>query len=160
MVGLTLDELEAIRLADLGGLYQEEAAHQMGISRPTFARILDSGHKKVAEALVHGRGLVIEGGPVEFTGQAVGHGPAEQGPRCFQGGVPMPNIFHGPHPGRLGLGPAGYCICPKCGFRKKHRPGVPCQEEHCPECGTALYREGSEHHRLIEQKKEQKKDKK
>jgi len=61
---LTLDELEAIRLADLEGLYQEEAAEKMGISRPTFGRILDSAHRKVAEALISGKALRIEGGVV------------------------------------------------------------------------------------------------
>ncbi|HEK85695.1 MAG TPA: DUF134 domain-containing protein [Candidatus Aminicenantes bacterium] len=67
IITLKLDELEAIRLADLDGLYQEEAAEKMGVSRPTFARILESARRKVAEALVKGKGLVIEGGPVEFS---------------------------------------------------------------------------------------------
>jgi predicted DNA-binding protein (UPF0251 family) len=61
---MTLDEFEAIRLADLGGRYQEHAAEQMGVSRPTFSRIVDSAHGKVADALVHGKALRIEGGPV------------------------------------------------------------------------------------------------
>ncbi len=52
-----------------------------------------------------------------------------------------------------GMGPGGYCFCPKCEFRKPHHPGVPCREERCPKCGTRLIREGSEHHRLIEKKK-------
>ncbi len=52
-----------------------------------------------------------------------------------------------------GMGPGGYCFCPKCGFRKPHHIGVPCREELCPKCGTRLIREGSEHHRLIEKKK-------
>ncbi|MBC7218059.1 MAG: DUF134 domain-containing protein [Candidatus Caldatribacterium sp.] len=63
-VVLTLDELEAIRLSDLEGLYQEEAAQRMGISRPTFGRILEAARRKVAEALVLGKTLRIEGGPV------------------------------------------------------------------------------------------------
>jgi uncharacterized protein len=61
---LTLDEFEAVRLADLEGLYQEAAADRMGVSRPTLARILDAAHGKVADALVHGKALRIEGGPV------------------------------------------------------------------------------------------------
>lgn len=68
-ITLNLDELEAIRLADFVGLYQEQAAERMGISRPTFARILESGRRKVAEALVYGRGLLIGGGPVEVQTQ-------------------------------------------------------------------------------------------
>jgi uncharacterized protein len=62
---LTLDEFEAIRLADLEGLYQEAAADRMGVSRPTLARILDAAHRRVADALVHGKALRIEGGPVQ-----------------------------------------------------------------------------------------------
>jgi predicted DNA-binding protein (UPF0251 family)/predicted Fe-Mo cluster-binding NifX family protein len=63
-VVMTLDEFEAIRLADLEGLYQEEAARRMGISRTTFGRILDSAHRKVAEVLSGGRCLRLEGGHV------------------------------------------------------------------------------------------------
>jgi predicted DNA-binding protein (UPF0251 family) len=63
---LTVDELEAIRLADLRGLYQDRAAEQMRISRQTFGRIIESAHRKVAEALIHGRALKIEGGAVEM----------------------------------------------------------------------------------------------
>jgi uncharacterized protein len=63
-VVMTLDEFEALRLADLEGLYQEAAAEQMNVSRPTFSRIIESAHRKAADALVHGKALRIEGGPV------------------------------------------------------------------------------------------------
>lgn len=56
-VTLDLDELEALRLADLLGLYQEQAAEKMGVSRATFGRILESAHRKVAGALVEGKVL-------------------------------------------------------------------------------------------------------
>jgi len=68
-VALSVDELEALRLADLEGHYQDEAAARMGVSRPTFARIVEASRRKVAEALVHGRALRIGGGPVAFVGQ-------------------------------------------------------------------------------------------
>jgi predicted DNA-binding protein (UPF0251 family) len=67
-VVMTLDEFEAIRLADLDGLYQESAAAQMGVSRPTFSRIAAEAHRKVADAIVHGKALRIEGGPVRIAG--------------------------------------------------------------------------------------------
>lgn len=67
-VVMTLDEFEAIRLADLDGLYQESAAAQMEVSRPTFSRITASAHRKLADALVHGKALRIEGGPVLVAG--------------------------------------------------------------------------------------------
>lgn len=66
-VALTVDELEAIRLADMEGLYQEEAAQRMNISRQTFGRIIIEAHRKIAEALVHGKALSIDGGAIEVT---------------------------------------------------------------------------------------------
>lgn len=63
-IAMTLDEFEAVRLADLEGLYQELAAARMGVSRSTFSRIVDTAHRKIAEAIVNGKALKIEGGPV------------------------------------------------------------------------------------------------
>lgn len=57
---ITIDELEAIRLADYEGLYHEEASMKMQISRQTFGRILSIAHKKVAECLLRGKALKIE----------------------------------------------------------------------------------------------------
>ncbi len=57
---MSLDEFEAIRLADHEGLYQEEAAGRMDVSRATFGRILDSARGKVADAIVNGKALRIE----------------------------------------------------------------------------------------------------
>ena len=65
-VTLTVDEFEAIRLTDLEGLYQADAAESMNISRQTLGRILESAHKKIADALVNGKALLIKGGPVEL----------------------------------------------------------------------------------------------
>jgi predicted DNA-binding protein (UPF0251 family) len=64
-VTVTLDGLEALRLADLEGLYQEEAAKRMGISRATFARVLTAARQAVSDALVNGKSLEVEGGVVE-----------------------------------------------------------------------------------------------
>jgi predicted DNA-binding protein (UPF0251 family) len=61
-VVLGLDELEALRLADLNGLYQEQAAEQMKISRPTFSRIVEQARRKVADALIQGKALRIAPG--------------------------------------------------------------------------------------------------
>lgn len=68
-VVLTLDEFEAIRLADGEGLYQEQAAEKMNVSRQTFGRIIESAHKKIAACLVHGKALRIEGGVVAVAGK-------------------------------------------------------------------------------------------
>jgi len=58
-VSLELDEMEALRLADLEGLYQADAAKSMGISRQTFANIVARARHKVADALIHGKALKI-----------------------------------------------------------------------------------------------------
>jgi len=63
-VTLTLDGLEALRLADLEGLYQEEAAPRMGVSRATFARILAAARKALADAVVNGKAVEVAGGAV------------------------------------------------------------------------------------------------
>ena len=57
---MSLDELEAIRLADYEGRYHEEAAKQMEVSRATFGRILSKARNKVAEVIVDGKALRIE----------------------------------------------------------------------------------------------------
>jgi uncharacterized protein len=59
---LTVEELEAIKLIDIDGLYQEDAAERMEVSRQTFQRVLKSARGKVARCLVEGKALGIEGG--------------------------------------------------------------------------------------------------
>jgi len=63
---ISLDQLEALRLVDLEGLYQEAAAERMGVSRATLARSLQTARRAVAEALVEGRMLRIRGGEVDW----------------------------------------------------------------------------------------------
>lgn len=62
---LAMDEFEAIRLADFEGLYHEEAAARMNVSRQTFGRIIEGARGKVARVLVEGLALRIEGGDME-----------------------------------------------------------------------------------------------
>ncbi len=66
-VRLSVEEAEAIRLKDIEKLEQEECAQKMNISRTTFARVLTSSRQKVADALLNGKGLRIEGGNFEMT---------------------------------------------------------------------------------------------
>ena len=65
-VCLSVEEAEAIRLKDLDGLEQEECAERMNVSRPTFHRVLGSARGKIAEALLKGKAIRIEGGNFEM----------------------------------------------------------------------------------------------
>jgi len=66
-VRLSVEEAEAIRLKDLESLEQEQGAERMNISRPTFQRVLASARQKVADALLNGRAIRIEGGSFEMA---------------------------------------------------------------------------------------------
>ena len=66
-IDMTVDELEVLRLCDLEGLNQEEVAQCMGIARATVAAICSRAHRKVANALVNGRSIVIEGGNIAYS---------------------------------------------------------------------------------------------
>lgn len=68
-VYLTLDEFEAIRLADLEGLKQVAAAKKLNISRPTFSRIVSSARGKIGDALVNIKAIKIEGGCCRIMGK-------------------------------------------------------------------------------------------
>jgi uncharacterized protein len=67
-IELGLDELEALRLADLEGLYHDAAAQRMNISRQTFGRVLERARHKVACALFQSKMLLFTGGPVVMRG--------------------------------------------------------------------------------------------
>ena len=80
---LAEDELEALRLADAEGLYHDEAARQMNVSRPTFGRIVASGRRTVARAILEGKAIRIEGGSVERVAVAPYRGGYRR--RCRRG---------------------------------------------------------------------------
>jgi predicted DNA-binding protein (UPF0251 family) len=66
-IRLSVEEAEAIRLKDLEGLEQEQGAEKMNISRPTFQRVLASARQKMADALLNGKAIRIEGGNFEMS---------------------------------------------------------------------------------------------
>lgn len=68
-VVLQLDEFEAVRLGDLEGMEQEKAAEKMAVSRQTFGNILASARRKVADAIINGKALNIQGGSVKMQGR-------------------------------------------------------------------------------------------
>ncbi len=80
-VTIGLDGLEAIRLADVEGLYQDAAAERMGVSRQTYARILARARQAVATALLERRLLLVEPGPVIEEPDVPLECPVHGGPR-------------------------------------------------------------------------------
>ncbi len=66
---LTVEEFEAVRLKDLDGFEQNDCAKKMRVSQPTFHRVLLSARRKIADALVNGKGLRIEGGNFKIYGK-------------------------------------------------------------------------------------------
>ena len=113
---LTVDEFESIRLKDLEEIDQNEAAKKMNVSQSTFNRILKLARKKIADFLVNGKPIRIEGGSYKMIGSGMGRG------------------------GGFGAGPSGDCVCPKCGHRMPHQRGVPCYKQKCPKCGATMTR--------------------
>jgi uncharacterized protein len=70
-VQLALDEFEAFRLADHIGLSHAEAAVEMGISRPTFSRLIEKARKNIADFIIRGKLLTIEGGSIHFRNNII-----------------------------------------------------------------------------------------
>lgn len=66
-IDLTIDEYEALRLTDYLQLEHLKASESMNISRPTFTRLIEKARHKVAQAIVDGRELIIEGGNIDFV---------------------------------------------------------------------------------------------
>lgn len=108
---LSLEEAEAIRLKDLEGLEQEQSAVRMNISRPTFQRVLASVRQKIADALLNGKAIRIEGGNFEMawhrfrcpnghewdvTFEETAGGPPELCPTCNSTSItPVEQIAYG-----------------------------------------------------------------
>jgi predicted DNA-binding protein (UPF0251 family) len=101
-VTLTLDEFEALRLADLEGDTQEQAAARMNVSRPTFGRIIEKARHTFVDALVNGKAIQVEGG--NYTVTKVQEFSCRS---CRQ-------TWH------LPLGPAVARACPRCQRKDPH----------------------------------------
>ena len=90
-VFMTVDEYEALRLLDSEGLTQETCARQMNIARTTVTAIYESARRKVAEALVHGKRLLIVGGVCEFTPCVIPENIEEKGSKAMRIAVTYEN---------------------------------------------------------------------
>ena len=109
-IEMGLDELEALRLTDLEGLYQVDAAQMMNVSRQTLGRILRSAHQKVADSLINSKILNIHGGNVRH--QQPGSDQVRQ----------------------------GFCICPKCETEANRQAGTTGRSPKLPSCGSKMLR--------------------
>ena len=70
-IELSIDEYEAIRLADNIGMNHNDAADEMEISRSTFSRLIEKARKKIAEFIIEGKQLQIDGGNIHFRGNII-----------------------------------------------------------------------------------------
>ena len=107
-VALTVDEYEAIRLADLLGLSHEEAGRRMDVSRATFGRIIQNARRVVADALVNGLAIRIEGGTYLTADGKVASFVCDD---CENTWKELPDVCH-------------ILKCPRCGHEKvRQLPG-------------------------------------
>ena len=127
---LSFDELEAMRFVDSEGMEQSNAGKKMKISQSTLSRLLRNGRKKLADAIINGQAIKIQGGNfkmVQPTGRGLGMGKG----RGFGGGGRM---------GGFAAGPGGICKCPKCGYEESQIRGQPCMNKKCPKCQSPMIR--------------------
>lgn len=118
---LKLEELEAIRLKDLEGMEQEECAAKMEVSRPTFQRILSSAREKVADSLINGKTILIEGGNFTLNICPV---------KCSHCGKEWLESYE-----NLEIIKRGEYLCPGCGSQEvsceQNCKGRPCRKKCC-----------------------------
>ena len=143
-IELHLDEYESLRLADYEDLTQEDASVFMKVSRPTFARIYDSARKKIVQAMVENKSIIIAGGKVNFDAEWY---------RCYD----CDDVFIGDDHDCNSTEQEHYehinvslnrgrhfssftqgimCECTKCHKQHEKKRGVPCRDLVCPDCET------------------------
>ncbi|MGB4362370.1 MAG: DUF134 domain-containing protein [Methanothermobacter tenebrarum] len=154
-IKVTLDEFEAIRLKDYHNIKQKKAAQIMGISQPTFHRIITSARSKIAKALVEGKTIILKGGDYItdkkrykcLDCQFEWISPKKEYKKCPDCGSENITIIE-EMPIRIGMqrgirrgmraGPPRACKCTECGYEIPKTPGVPCRTERCPKCGGIM----------------------
>ncbi|MCK9151525.1 DUF134 domain-containing protein [Methanobacterium alcaliphilum] len=163
LIKITLDEFEALRLNDYQNIKQKKAAEIMGISQPTFHRIIISARFKVSKALVEGKIITIKGGDYitdkkRYKCNDCGfewfspNKEYEKCPDCDSLNIILVSEEEGtenitvPGSGRRrgyggrvrGAGAPRVCKCTQCGYEVPKTPGIPCRNEKCPQCGGIL----------------------
>ena len=158
-VFLHLEEYEAIRLCDFDMLNQHDAAVIMNVSRPTLTRIYARARQKVAEALVLGKQLIIEGGKIYFDSEWYHcrncdcnfNNPQKQieitqCPLCKS--LEVENCAS--EKNEKAVAPeqnSNRCYCSQCGYEPEWQTGKPCRRQFCPQCNIPLIRKVPRRHR-------------
>ncbi|MDX9773710.1 MAG: DUF134 domain-containing protein [Bacteroidales bacterium] len=154
-VFLHLEEYEVIRLCDFENLNHLEAARVMDVSRPTLTRIYAKARAKIADALVTGKQIIIEGGKIYFDSdwhkccgcgcffdQPDKNAVPEKCPLCGSSKLVISEqVYEEMH--LTHRSPVDICVCPSCGYEKPHEPSLPCKEETCPVCGNMLMKKNN-----------------
>jgi len=160
-VFLHIEEYEALRLCDYNMLNHHQASETMDISRPTLTRIYARARQKIAEALVKGKQIIIEGGKVFFDSEWFSckecgcyfNNPEKQEeikecPLCRSNN--FSNYEQKDDESEESLMRCNnICICPACGFEQSHQFGHPCKDEICPRCDKTMVRKGIPHIRSL-----------
>jgi len=135
-IEILIDEFEAIRLRDYHDIQQKRSAEIMGVSQPTFHRILTSARKKIAEALINGNTIVIIGDQmIIYQCKNITVTKKDEYSETSPDSLPERRSYGG---GGIGAGPPTVCKCPHCGYEAPKTRSVPCSNTKCPKCDTPL----------------------
>lgn len=158
-IEILIDEFEAIKLRDYHDIQQKRSAEIMGVSQPTFHRILTSARKKIAKALINGNSIIITGNYqlIRYECNVCRFHwkhPRKEYKKCPDcGSANISTVEEDEYPtdsekslmdrksygGKgLGAGPPMVCKCPNCGYESPKTRAVPCSNTKCPKCETPL----------------------
>jgi len=161
-IEINIDEFEAIRLRDYLNIQQKKSAELMGISQPTFHRILVSARKKISKALIEGKSIIIIGQDYStdesrYKCKACGFewiNPGKEYDKCpdcqsedisielqevDSSSEDVTLLSRRSYGGQgLGAGPPRICKCPECGYEHPKTKAVPCKNTKCPKCEIPL----------------------
>lgn len=158
-VELNIDEFEALRLRDYLDVQQKKSAESMGISQPTFHRTLVSARKKISQALIEGKRIIIVGEDYStdnysYTCKKCGfkwfspEKERDKCPDCQSSDIKIEPVTSGEDISLLkrrsyggtglGVGPPRVCKCPECGYEHPKTKAVPCKNTKCPKCEIPL----------------------
>lgn len=156
-VFLKYEEYEALRLCDYEMLNHHQSSQIMNVSRPTLTRIYAKARQKIAEALVLGKQIIIEGGKIYFDSEWFTckncscnfNNPDKQEdikecPLCKSSNVSTCEEYIYESDDDISRC-HDICVCTNCGHEQQHNFGIPCRNEICPVCGRHLVRKGTPH---------------